>query len=135
MLKTVKPLMMSLVLVVGCSLNLEPMMLSYPQTDKAVRSLNDHPQGRPLAELDSQIREFRRGLVVYALQGLIDIETAHKVDHHLKIADYYCAVGWVHMIEGKDPQAALDLGLKALEDAQSTIVKEVSPVKETEHQI
>jgi hypothetical protein len=104
-------------------------MLSYPQTDLAVRSLNDHPQGAPLAELDYEIRQFRAGLVMYVQMGSLDIAVAKKVDHHLKIADYYVAAGWVHMIEGKNPLEALGLATKAFEAAQDTIVKEVAPVK------
>ncbi len=135
MLSYAKPLMLSLLLVIGCSLNLEPMMLSYPQTEKAVVSLNNHPLGPPLAELDAEIRSFRGGLMMYVSTGALEIDVARKVDHHLKIADYYVAAGWVQMIEGKDAHEALELGKKAFAAAMDTIVAEVSPVKQTDAQI
>ena len=110
-------------------------MLSYPQTEKAVVGLNDHPLGKPLADLDAEVRAFRSNLVMYYMMEALTIDVVRKADQHLKVADYYVAVGWVQMIEGRDAHEALELGKKAFAAAMDTIVAEVSPVKQTDAQI
>lgn len=60
--------------------------------------------------------------------GAIEIDLARKIDIHLKAADYYVAVGWAQMVEGRSATAALKQAEVALKKAEAVLVDEVKPV-------